>query len=71
MVKRSRGPASTINEITAIQMATQAGINPKAFRQALRKADLSWYVRYGRWKAPRDSPKHAEMQRILEGLRSN
>ncbi len=63
--------ASTSNEITANEMADEAGINQKPFRRALREEKLPWYVRYARWTAPRDSKKHADMKRVLNRLRSD
>jgi hypothetical protein len=63
-------PASISNEITANEMADQAGVNRKTFRQALREAKLPWYIRYARWTVPRDGKKHADMKRVLNRLRS-
>lgn len=52
--------------ITAVEMARSRGIEPKAFRQALRAADLKWHSHNDRWTVPLGSPEHQEMERILE-----
>lgn len=63
-------PTSASNEIAANEMADEAGVNRKTFRQALREAKLPWYVRYARWRVLRDSKQHEDMKRVLNRLRS-
>ena len=54
--------------ITAIEMAKNAGVDSKAFRQALRKEQLPWHQHNSRWAVPKDGPEHADMQRVLRSL---
>jgi hypothetical protein len=53
---------------TAKQMARQAGIRPQTFRNALRKAKLSWHKHWSRWIVAIGSAKHADMQRVLRSI---
>jgi hypothetical protein len=50
---------------TANQMATNAGIDPKTFREALRNAAFSWHELNEEWTVQRDSPQHKDMQQVL------
>jgi hypothetical protein len=54
--------------ITAKQMAKQKGIRPQTFRNALRKAKLSWHKHWSRWIVTTGSAKHADMQRVLRTI---
>ncbi len=54
--------------VTAPDMARNAGIDPKKFRQALRDAELAWHKHGGRWKVFCDSPEHKDMLRVLNRL---
>ncbi len=56
--------------VTAVDMAKEAGISPKRFRQALRKANLPWHSYYERWEVPEGSPEHEDMKRVLERLKN-
>lgn len=58
------------NEVTANEMADEAGIPRITFRRALRKAAFPWHVRSTRWTVLRDSKQHADMKRVLNRLRS-
>jgi hypothetical protein len=54
--------------VRAIEMAKQAGIDPKVFRSALRKAGLCWHGHYDRWEVPQGSVEHVKMQEVLDSL---
>ncbi|WP_433988835.1 hypothetical protein SuNHUV7_26130 (plasmid) [Pseudoseohaeicola sp. NH-UV-7] len=54
--------------ITAVEMARNRGIDPKAFRRALREAKLKWHSHNNRWLVPIGSTEHQEMERILNEL---
>ncbi len=53
---------------TAEQMAKANGIDPNAFRSALRTEELPWHGRFDRWKVVHDSPEHKDMKRVMRGL---
>ena len=53
---------------TAEEMAKEAGVNPKTFRQALRKQRFHWHAHYDRWTVALGSDEHASMQRVLREL---
>ena len=61
---------------SAIEMAIEAGISPKRFRQALRKhwrqgnRDLSWHIRNERWTVQVGSDRHLAMAHVLLLIRS-
>ena len=61
---------STANEITATEMAKEAGITRKTFRRALQKAALPWHVPGTRWTVLRDGKQHEDMKSVLNRLRS-
>ena len=56
--------------ITAVDLATQAGINPEKLRKALRKhqadRDLAWHQWNNPWIAEIGSDRHKAMERILK-----
>jgi hypothetical protein len=54
----------------AVEMARAAGIDPKRFRSALRKACLRWHAHTGSWEVQVGSAQHADMQRVLDTLTS-
>ncbi len=54
--------------VTAEEMAKDAKIDPKRFRDALRKARFEWHDHYDRWTVQRDSPQHEAMLRVLRQL---
>jgi hypothetical protein len=58
------------NEVTANEMADEAGIPRITLRRALRKAAFPWHVRSTRWTVLRDSKQHADMKLVLNRLRS-
>ena len=60
------GPTS--EDTTAVEMARQAGISPKAFRHALRKGNLPWHQHNARWTVRRGSDEHRAMEHVLDGL---
>jgi hypothetical protein len=46
-------------------MATDADIDPKTFRQALRDANLSWPEPDTGWRVTHDSPQYNDMKQVL------
>ncbi len=53
---------------TAEEMAKQAGVNPRTFRQALRKERFAWHAHYDCWTVAIGNDEHAAMQRVLRKL---
>jgi hypothetical protein len=62
--------ASTANEITATEMAKDAGIPRKTFRRALGKAAFAWHVSGTHWTVLREGKQHRDMKAVLNRLRS-
>ncbi|RWK55701.1 MAG: hypothetical protein E5X43_09720 [Mesorhizobium sp.] len=56
---------------TATDMAEAVGIEPKAFRRALRAEHFDWHSRYSAWKVDVKSPQHLAMQKVLVALLTN
>ena len=56
------------NMISAVDMADAVGVDPKAFRGALRAADLAWRRQKASWIVKRDSPQHEDMKTVLANL---
>jgi hypothetical protein len=54
--------------ITAIEMAKSPGIDPKAFRAALRKQKFSWHIATHHWTVAKDGPEHDDMRQVLKNL---
>lgn len=54
--------------ITAIEMARDAGLNPKRFRQALRDAGLTWHVHNQYWTVRENTREHRDMLAVLNDL---
>jgi hypothetical protein len=55
--------------VTAIDVATSFGLDPKRFRQALRDEDLRWHrVKHARWIADKGSTEEADMLRVARRL---
>jgi hypothetical protein len=50
-------------------MARAAGVEPKAFRKALRAAKLPWHQPNARWTVPKNSRQEAEMAQVLSEMR--
>lgn len=58
-----------MTQVTAAEMAREAGITPKRFRDALRKETLPWHDHsYMRWTVTNGSCEHTDMRRILSNL---
>jgi hypothetical protein len=51
--------------VMATEMAVAVGIDPKAFRQALREANFPWHREHDFWIVPLNSPQHEDMQAVL------
>lgn len=49
-------------------MARSAGLDPKAFRTALRNENLSWHAHRSRWAVAVGGPEHADLERVLLDL---
>jgi hypothetical protein len=54
--------------VTAADMARTVGIDPKAFRQALRDAKLPWHQHDEDWTAEPKSAEHLAMRTVLVSL---
>ena len=54
--------------ITAIEMANQAKIDPKVFRQALRKENFGWHKPNDCWTVELGSDHHMAMLGVLRTL---
>lgn len=54
--------------VTAAEIARLAGIDPKTFRAALRRANLKWHAHYDKWVVPFGSDEHHEMNGVLASL---
>ncbi|KAA3442032.1 hypothetical protein C7I87_32485 [Mesorhizobium sp. SARCC-RB16n] len=52
----------------AADMARSVGIDPKAFRQALRDAKLPWHKRNDDWTVEIDGDEHSSMRTVLVTL---
>lgn len=50
---------------TAQEMAKQAGVDARVFRQALNEENFPWHVYYERWTVEVGSEQHQAMQRVL------
>ena len=55
-------------QVTAEEMAAGARVDPKRFREALRKK-CKWHERYSRWIVYVGSPEHDCMKRVLNELK--
>ena len=53
---------------TAVDMAKEAGIGPKRFRQALRDEHFRWHQHNNRWTVELGSNEHKAMLQVLDGL---
>jgi hypothetical protein len=54
--------------VTAAEIARAAGIDPKTFRAALRRANLNWRAHYEKWEVPFGSAEHRDMSDVLASL---
>lgn len=54
--------------VTAAEIARAAGIDPKTFRAALRRANLNWHAHYEKWEVPFGSAEHHDMSDVLASL---
>lgn len=54
--------------VTAAEIARAAGIDPKTFRAALRRANLNWHAQYEKWEVPLGSAEHRDMSDVLASL---
>lgn len=60
--------ASLPRTVTAAEIARAAGIDPKTFRAALRRANLNWHAHYEKWEVPFGSAEHRDMSDVLASL---
>lgn len=60
--------ASLPRTVTAAEIARAAGIDPKTFRAALRRANLNWHAHYEKWEVPFSSAEHRDMSDVLASL---
>jgi hypothetical protein len=56
--------------ITAIKMATRAGMDPKLFREVLRDENFEWHRANDRWTVEVGSEEHRAMERILRKIKN-
>ena len=57
------------DSVTAVEIAKEAGIDPKRFREALRRENFRWHLRKNApWTVERNSPEHLDMLRVLKRL---
>jgi hypothetical protein len=54
--------------ITAVEMAKEAGVNPKVFQAALRRQHFRRHFRDSHWTVEKDSLEHEDMRRVLQSL---
>ena len=54
--------------VTAAEIARTHGLDPKRYRQALRDAKLSWYVRGAPWTVKTGSSQHRDLLRVLQAV---
>lgn len=52
----------------AADMARSVGVDPKAFRQALRDAKFPWHKHNDDWVVELDSSEHSSMRTVLVTL---
>jgi hypothetical protein len=62
------GDVMATDKISAAEMANSVGVDPKAFRDALRSAGLAWHQNKASWVVKRDSPQHDDMKTVLVSL---
>jgi hypothetical protein len=55
--------------VTANRMADEVDVKRKTYRQALRRQNFPWHVRYSKWKVREGSSEHDDMRRVLATLR--
>jgi hypothetical protein len=71
LVTRKEAVVVKRGEITAVELARQANIDPKALRAALRRAGFRWHQHNAPWVAVEDSPEHHDMVRVCNEVASN
>lgn len=54
--------------ITAVDIARNNGVAPTLFRTKLRKEKFGWHVHGDPWTVPKNSPQHADMERVMSDL---
>jgi hypothetical protein len=59
---------TNLAEITAIEIARKAGIDPKLFLAVLRDENFDWHGRNDRWTVKVGSEEHRAMQRVLSKI---
>ena len=57
-----------MGQVSAVEMAKAAGIDPKRFRQALRDEEFDWHIHGASWTVNRGGPDHLDMERVLRRL---
>lgn len=55
-------------QTTAAEMALSIGVDPEAFRAALRKAKSRWHNRKNDWEVKVDSAQYSDMRTVLVTL---
>jgi hypothetical protein len=59
----------TARQITAKEMAKNAGIKPQQLRNALRKARLLWHNHYDRWTVAYGGKEYQDIARVARDLK--
>jgi 3-hydroxyisobutyrate dehydrogenase-like beta-hydroxyacid dehydrogenase len=55
-------------QVSAVDLAKKAGVSPKAFRAALRKAGFDWHQHRAPWVADRGSQQERDMRNVLRSM---
>ena len=63
-----KGSIEMNDMIRAVDMARDRGVDPKAFRKALRAESFNWHVLKQPWTVPRGSLEHRDMESVLNRL---
>jgi hypothetical protein len=54
--------------VRAVDMASEAGVDPRKFRAALRSEQFPWHHHNERWTVPQGGQQHDDMRSVLERL---
>lgn len=60
-----------VDLVTAVELATSAGVDPKSLRRRLRLAQFDWHRHGASWTVTRGSRQHDDMLAIIGALRGD